>query len=73
MLGLLFALFVWYLPIMRLSDGHFPEYFYILLFFSSAVHQVFAKFSAMFLHCSIIVHWKKSVLHISQCKTVQEH
>ena len=43
-LGLMFALFVWYLPVMRLPDGHFPMYFYILLFFSSAIHQVFTNF-----------------------------
>jgi len=40
-LGLLFALFVWYLPTMRLPEGHFATYFYVLLFLSSAVHQVF--------------------------------
>ena len=42
-LGLLFALFVWYLPTMRLRDGQFPAHFYILLFLSSALHQVSAR------------------------------
>ena len=39
-LGLLFALFLWYQSAMRLPDGHFPTYFYVLLFLCSAVHQV---------------------------------
>jgi len=50
-LGLMFALFVWSLPVMKTPGGHFPVYFYVLLFFSSALHQVVTKLCCCF--CTI--------------------
>lgn len=38
-LGLGFAVFVWWAPMTKISDGTYPLYFYAVLLLSSALHQ----------------------------------
>jgi len=60
-LGLLYILFVWYLPAMRLADGNFPAYFYILLTVTAAVHQVSVIFYTLSAKC--VTNYRSEISH----------